>query len=210
MDSLLFGSEPILQNYSIIKEKGLQVTIFSPEKFIVDILTKRLNLPDSYGQYQGNVVPVISIGSQNVLLGTTDHMQIIVQSINDRVIGQNRYEDTLLGGGYQERIEQIIFSTMQIDIQSRNNEARDNRTLVLAALHSTYCDEQQTAKGCRVFAVPDSFINTGNIQGGSALNRFTIRFKMTYKQVHTLGIDYYDKFYAELNTESSKDMIQYE
>lgn len=181
--------------------------IFQPEKFIVDILKTRLNLPADYGQYQGNIVPVISIGSQNVLLGTTDHMQIIVQSINDRVIGQNRYEDSLLGGGYQERIEQIIFSTMQIDIQSRNNEARDNRTLVLAALHSTYCDEQQTAKGCRVFAVPESFINTGNIQGGSALNRWTIRFKMTYKQVHTLGIDYYDKFYTELNTETSKDYI---
>lgn len=178
-----------------------------PEKFIVDILKTRLNLPADYGQYQGNVVPVISIGSQNVLLGTTDHMQIIVQSINDRVISQDRYEDTLLGGGYQERIEQIIFSTMQVDIQSRNNEARDNRTLVLAALHSTYAQEQQEKNGCRIFAVPDSFINTGNIQGGSALNRWTIRFKMTYKQVHTLGIDYYDKFYAELNTETSKDYI---
>ena len=181
--------------------------IFQPEKFIVDILKTRLNLPADYGQYQGNVVPVISIGSQNVLLGTTDHMQIIVQSINDRVISQNRYEDTLLGGGYQERIEQIIFSTMQIDIQSRNNEARDNRTLVLAALHSTYADQKQTELGCRIFAVPDNFINTGNVQGGSALNRWTIRFKMTYRHVHTLGIDYYDKFYAELNTENSKDYI---
>ena len=186
------------------------MAIFSPEKFIVDILTKRLNLPADYGEYQGNIIPSIAIGSQNVLLGTTDHMQIIVWSLNDRVIAQNRYEDTLLNSGYQERIEQIIFSTMQVDIQSRNNEARDNRTLVLAALHSTYSDQQQTANGCRIFAVPDSFINTGNVQGGSALNRFTIRFKMTYKQTHTLGIDYYNKFYAEFNTEDSKDMIQYE
>ena len=183
---------------------------FSPEKVIVDILKTRLNLPDNYGTYQGNIVPSIIIGSQNALLGTTDHMQIAVWSLSDRVISHNRYEDTLLNGSYQERIEQIIFSTMQVDIQSRNNEARDNRTLVLAALHSTYAEEQQEAKHCRIFAVPDSFINTGNIQGGSALNRFSIRFKMTYKQIHTLGIDYYDKFYAELNTESSKDMIQYE
>lgn len=180
--------------------------IFQPEKFIVDILKTRLNLPADYGQYQGNVVPVISIGSQNVLLGTTDHMQIIVQSINDRVISHNRYEDDL-EIGYRERIEQIIFSTMQIDIQSRNNEARDNRTLILAALHSTYCEEQQNAKGCRVFAVPESFINTGNIQGGSALNRWTIRFKMTYKQVHVSDINYYDKFYTEVNTEKSKELI---
>ena len=194
----------VLENTRLLE---IMSNIFQPEKVIVDILKTRLNLPADYGQYQGNVVPVISIGSQNVLLGTTDHMQIIVQSINDRVIAQNRYEDTLFGGGYQERIEQIIFSTMQLDIQSRNNEARDNRTLVLAALHSTYAEEQQEANHCRIFAVPDSFINTGNIQGGSALNRWTIRFKMTYKQVHTLGVDYYDKFYAELNTENSKDYI---
>lgn len=186
------------------------MTIFSPEQFIVDILKNRLSLPDNYGTYQGNIVPSIAIGSQNVLLGTTDKLQVIVWSLNDRVIAHNRYEDTLLGGGYQERIEQIIFSTMQVDIQSRDNSARDRRTEVLAALHSTYAEEKQEALGCRIFAIPDSFINTGNRQGGSSLNRWTIRFKMTYKQVHRLGIDYYDKFYAELNTETSKDMIQYE
>ncbi len=184
---------------------------FSPEKFIVNILTNRLNLPESYGEASnGNIIPSIMIGSQNALLGATDRLQIVVQSINDRVIAHNRYEDTLLGGGYQERIEQIIFSTMQVDIQSRDNSARDRRTEVLAALHSTYAEEKQEALGCRIFAIPDSFINTGNRQGGSSLNRWTIRFKMTYKQVHRLGIDYYDKFYAELNTETSKDMIQYE
>lgn len=98
---------------------------------------------------------------------------------------------------------------MQVDIQSRDNSARDRRTEVLAALHSTYAEQQQEALGCRIFAIPDSFINTGNRQGGSSLNRWTIRFKMTYKQTHVLGVDYYNKFYAELNTETSKDMIEY-
>lgn len=180
-----------------------------PEKIIVDILKNRLNLPDDYGEYQGNVVPSILIGSQNALLGTTDKMQIIVWDINDNVIAHNRYEDTLLDGGYQERIEQIIFSTMQVDIQSRNNDARDRRTEVLAALNSTYSEEKQEALGCRIFSIPQSFTNTGNKQGGSSLNRWSIRFKMTYKQVHTLGIDYYDKFKAEINTETSKDVIEY-
>lgn len=182
-----------------------------PEKIIVDILQNRMALPADYGEASnGNIIPSIMIGSQNALLGATDKLQIIVQSINDRIIAHNRYEDTLLSGGYQERIEQIIFSTMQVDVQSRDNSARDRRTEVLAALHSTYAEEKQNALACRIFAIPDSFINTGNRQGGSSLNRWTIRFKMTYKQVHSLGIDYYDKFYAELNTETSKDMIQYE
>ena len=182
-----------------------------PEKIIVDILQNRMALPADYGEASnGNIIPSIMIGSQNALLGATDKLQIVVQSINDRVIAHNRYEDNLLGGGYQERIEQIIFSTIQVDIQSRDNSARDRRTEVLTALHSTYAEEKQEALGCRIFAIPDSFINTGNRQGGSSLNRWTIRFKMTYKQKHLLGIDYYDKFYAELNTETSKDMIQYD
>ena len=182
-----------------------------PEKVIVDILQKRMGLPSDYGLApNGNIIPSIMIGSQNALLGATDKLQIVVYSLNEKVIGHNRYEDTLQNGTYQERIEQIIFSTMQVDIQSRDNSARDRRTEVLAALHSTYSEERQEALNCRIFAIPEGFINTGNRQGGSSLNRWTIRFKMTYKQKHLLGIDYYDKFYAELNTETSKDMIQYE
>ena len=83
---------------------------------------------------------------------------------------------------------------MQVDIQSRDNSARDRRTEVLAALHSTYAEEVQEANGCRIFSIPQSFTNTGNKQGGSSLNRWSIRFKMTYKQVHTLGIDYCVKY----------------
>jgi hypothetical protein len=181
-----------------------------PEKIIVDILQNRMGLPSDYGLApNGNIIPSIMIGSQNALLGATDQLQIVVWSLSDKVIAHNRYEDTLLGGGYQERIEQIIFSTMQVDIQSRDNSARDRRTEVLAALHSTYAQQKQEENGCRIFAIPEGFINTGNRQGGSSLNRWTIRFKMTYKQVHRLGIDYYDKFKAELNTEDSQDMIEY-
>ena len=115
-----------------------------PEKIIVDILQNRMALPADYGEASnGNIIPSIMIGSQNALLGATDRLQIVVQSINDRVIAHNRYEDNLLGGGYQERIEQIIFSTMQVDIQSRDNSARDRRSEALAALHSTYAQQKQ-------------------------------------------------------------------
>lgn len=181
-----------------------------PEKIIVDILQNRMALPADYGEASNsNIIPSIMIGSQNALLGATDKLQIVVYSLSEKVIAHNRYEDDLFGGGYQERIEQIIFSTMQVDIQSRDNSARDRRTEVLAALHSTYAEQKQEENGCRIFAIPEGFINTGNRQGGSSLNRWTIRFKMTYKQTHTLGIDYYDKFKAELNTENSQDMIEY-
>ena len=43
-------------------------------------------LPADYGASNGNIIPSIMIGSQNALLGATDRLQIVVQSINDRVI----------------------------------------------------------------------------------------------------------------------------
>ena len=125
-----------------------------PEKIIVDILQNRMALPADYGEASnGNIIPSIMIGSQNALLGATDKLQIVVYSLSDKVIAHNRYEDTLLGGGYQERIEQIIFSTMQVDIQSRDNSARDRRSEVLAALHSTYAQQKQEALGCRLNSI---------------------------------------------------------
>ena len=53
-----------------------------PEKLIINIIKKEMNLKDDYGvDQEGDLIPCIAIGSQNVLLGTTDQLQIIVRSI---------------------------------------------------------------------------------------------------------------------------------
>ena len=132
----------------------------------------------------------------------TDKLQIIVQSISDKVIANNTYTEDI-DGGYIERMEQIIYSTIQVDIQSRNNDARTRRHEVLSALSSTYSQQLQELYHCRIFDVPVSFTNTGDIQGGSALNRWSIRFVMTYKTEKVKSIDYYNKFEVFEETENS-------
>ena len=53
-----------------------------PEKLIINIIKKEMNLKDDYGvDQEGNLIPCIAIGSQNVLLGTTDQLQIIKASL---------------------------------------------------------------------------------------------------------------------------------
>ena len=87
-----------------------------PEKIIVDILLHELDLPVDYGTVEGNVIPTAIIGSQNALLTNTDKLQIIVQSVNDKVIANNYYNEEIQPNNnnplkYRERTEQIIFST---------------------------------------------------------------------------------------------------
>lgn len=183
-----------------------------PEKVIVDILLHELDLPVDYGTVDGNVIPSAIIGSQNALLTNTDKLQIIVQSISDKCISNNYYNDEVKNNEntvYTERTEQIIFSTMQVDIQSRNNDARTRRHEILSALSSTYSQQQQELYACRIFGVPQGFINTGDIQGGSALNRWTIRFKMTYKTIKVKEIDYFEHFKSKVYTENTDFTIDW-
>ena len=185
-----------------------------PEKIIVDILLHELDLPVDYGTVEGNVIPTAIIGSQNALLTNTDKLQIIVQSVNDKVIANNYYNEEIQPNNnnplkYRERTEQIIFSTMQVDIQSRNNDARSRRHEILSALSSTYSQQQQELYACRIFGVPLNFINTGDVQGGSALNRWSIRFKMTYKAVKIKEIDYYEHFKSKVYTENTDFTIDW-
>ena len=64
-----------------------------PEQLVIDIVKHELNLPDTYGNdSEGNIIPCIAIGSQNVLLGTTDKLQVIVRSVYTKVLSNRSYE----------------------------------------------------------------------------------------------------------------------
>ena len=116
----------------------------SIEKILVDILTHELNLPEYYGKTErGDVIPCVVIYAQNIKLFNTDKIQITVKTVSSRTFS-NRAEyfenpkpikqdgsDT-----YIERQDINQARLMQIDIYSRNNEARERFWEVTAALNS--------------------------------------------------------------------------
>lgn len=181
----------------------------SIEKIICDIIQHELNLPDNYGKTSnGDVIPSVIIYAQNIKLFNTDKMQITVRTVSQRV-WSNRNETKEVDGTFAE-IQDINESRMmQIDVYSRNNDARERFWEVSMALKSVYAQQQMDLYNFKIGTMTNSQ-NTSGIDGGSDINRFTVTFNVLTHQQKQKAVDYYDKFETTFNDEQGQfAQIQY-
>jgi len=183
------------------------------ESIIQDILLTELSLPTSYGIVNSKVVPSVYIVAPNIGLGTTDKLQIGIQSIGSRIVS-NHVRETYTAsstGGADEMTqynEATIDDNIQIDISSRNSDARVRRHEVFMALNSYYSKQLQEKYGFRIFGLPSGFMNTSAAEGGTVVYRYSITFQCQYMRVYSrvvTGYDYYKTFPAELVNDGALD-----
>lgn len=173
------------------------------EKIFVDIIQKQLDLPNNYGfDAQGNEIPCVVIKSQNIKLFTTPNLQISISTLTSKTFSnrkENReevYTDTESGEEITKYYEDIYINegrTMQIDVYSRNNDARIRYPEVQAALNSTYAEQMEEKYQFRIGVISDA-VNLSGLDGGSEVNRYTIRFNCVSWNKYTKEIDYYNTF----------------
>ena len=176
------------------------------ESIIQEILTHELDLPTSYGTVNGKVVPSVYIVAPNISLGTTDKLQIGIQSIGCKIISNHVREEYVPSptGGNDSMVqynEAVIDDNIQIDISSRNNDARIRRHEVFMALNSYYSKQAQETYGFRIFGLPSGFMNTSAAEGGTVVYRYSITFQCQYMRVYSrtvVGYDYYKTFPNEV------------
>ena len=184
----------------------------SIEKILVDIIKHELNLPDNYGTTtNGDVIPSVIIYAQNIKLFNTDKLQVTVRTVNARDYS-NRSEFVTNSDGTYSEIQDINQSRMmQIDVYSRNNDARDRFWEVTAALKSNYAQWQMDLYNFKIGTIANS-VNLSGMDGGSDINRFSVSFNVLIHFQKTTKIDYYDKFETTLDTESGQiaDITNYE
>lgn len=172
------------------------------EKVIQKLLLYELDLPENYGaDKDGFIIPSVYVYSPDVSLGTTDKLQVGIQSIGSVIVSNNNYTKDV-NGDFSEIQETVINDNIQIDITSRNNEARLRRFEVVTALHSIRAQEYQDLYNFRIFQIPSSFVNTNNIEGGYRIYRYTITVPVQYMRRYVKYIDYYDKFPVSTSMES--------
>lgn len=180
------------------------------ESIIQDILLNELQLPTSYGTVNGKVVPSVYIVAPNISLGTTDKLQIGIQSIGSKIISnhvRSAYVASSTGGADEmtQYNEATIDDNIQIDISSRDSSARLRRHEVFMALNSYYSKQLQEKYGFRIFGLPSGFMNTSAAEGGSTIYRYSITFQCQYMRVYTKSIDYYDTFPATIQNDGVLD-----
>lgn len=173
------------------------------EKIIVDIIKHELDLPDNYGVTTNkDVIPSVIIYSQNIKLFNTDKLQITVRTVSQRV-WSNRNETKEIGGVFTEVQDINESRLMQIDIYSRNNDARERFWEVEMALNSIYAQQQMDLYNFKIGTIA-SAQNVSGIDGGSDINRFAITFSVLTHQHKQKPVDYYDNFASEYYNERGK------
>lgn len=168
------------------------------EEFMVDIIRNEMGLDQQHIwiQAQNRKIPPQS-DNLYCIVGCVDFTPISSKSIFKPFLNENNEEI--------QGEEQIVYgrAIVQIDLLSRSNEARIRRAEVLMALNSYYSKNLQCEKHFRIFELSQSFINTSNLEGGSDINRFTIRIPAMISETKIKATDYYDTFQASINLEES-------
>lgn len=185
------------------------------ESIIQDIILHELALPTDYGTVNSKIVPSVYIVAPNVSLGSTDKLQIGIQSIDSKIIS-NRPEIEYTTNSTSGQIVATQYNVallndmIQIDISSRNNDARLRRHEVFMALNSYYSQQKQEDNNCKIFNIPGSFHNTSAAEGGTTIYRYTITFMVQYLRRYSHVIssnDYYDKFGTQVDVEEEADVF---
>lgn len=178
------------------------------EKIIADIIQHEMDLPDNYGTtYNNNIIPCILIYGQNAKLFNTDKLQITIKNISSKVYS-NRSEfkenpnpiETDGSDAFIEEQNINLGQMFQIDIYSRNNDARQRYWEVSTALKSTYAEQQMDLYNFKIGTITNA-VNLSDADGGSVLNRYTITFNVITYQQKIKFINYYDKFSSTLQDE---------
>lgn len=167
------------------------------EKIFVDLIQTSLGLPNDYGEDpSGNVIPCVTIKSQNLKLFNTTKLQITVSTLQNQIFSNRKeYREEVIDDEtkYYEDIYINENRTMQIDIYSRNNDARIRFPEVQACLNSTYAEQLQDKYQFRIGVISNA-VNLSGLDGGSDINRFTIRFQCLTWNKYTKEVDYYNSF----------------
>ena len=184
------------------------------EKILVNIITHELDLPANYGTTSnGDVIPCVVIANQNIKLFNTDKLQITVKTLGTTDYSNRNETKTVITTDSQgNQIEQFIEyqylnqkRMMQIDVYSRNNDARQRFWEVITALKSIYAEQQQDIYNFKIGTITNSR-NLSGIDGSSDINRFAITFNVLVHYSKSRVIDYYDQFPCEIYTERSENV----
>ena len=172
------------------------------EKILIDIIAYEMDLPQTYGKdSDGNDIPVFMIGYADAALSTTEQLQIAVQNMNIDTIANNKKYNAIA-----EESEQYLtaMQTIQIDVMSKNTDARTRCQEILLALNSIYSTQQQEKYQIKLNINNTGFVNVSQAEGGFNINRFamTITCFCWYTKTKSVN-EYFNQFEIQVDNEQT-------
>ena len=170
------------------------------EQIFVDIIQRYMNLPNDYGYTSsGNLIPCVTIANQNIKLFNTDKLQITVKTLTSNIYAsRSEFKEVL--NGYIETVYLNEKKQMQIDVYSKNNDARERYFEVTAALRSYIAQEQEDLYNFKISRISKT-VNLSGLDGSADISRYTVTFNVLTHDKKETFVDYYDKFPYQVYTE---------
>jgi len=194
----------------------------TPEQILVDILKTEMSLD----------VSRVFVGNQNLKLPADNNIFVVVAMLHEKVLGSvnSTFEKVIASNltdnsdnpiidnagnnitveaglnAFFERQEVVTRADIQIDILSRNDDARLRRWEIIAALGSIYSQQKQEENSFKIFRLPNSFVNSSQAEGGSNINRFSITIPTLSwyrKDKLVTGYDYFNNFTQRVDDEQT-------
>jgi hypothetical protein len=132
----------------------------------------------------------VVVYNQNFKAPKDDDIYIVVSQGPMRPIGNNNRFDF----ENDKEIKKVsIFTTYNIEITSKNTDAKYRAPEVLAAIGSTYSEQKQELNHIRIFRTAQ-ILDLSFIEGRSALHRYQIPVIINSVQIYEKSISIYDKF----------------
>ncbi len=162
-----------------------QILVGTPLLLFCEILQNQLSLP------QGRVY----LWDQKIFQPTDSGLYIAVSMVRCKPFG-NVIEFDGASSGLKGKQFMAMQGTLDIDIISRDSEARDQKELVLLALNSVYSQQQQEINAFSIGRLPAGaqFINLSMIDGAAIPYRYKISVNMLYQVSLTKQVQYFDTF----------------
>jgi len=160
-----------------------KILIGSPLLLFCDILQNELGLDSAH----------VYLWDQKAFQPLDSSMYVVVSVLNCKPFGNNiRYDGS--GSGLSAVQEVHMQAMLTLDIISRGPAARDQKELVIAALQSTYSQQQQEANSFYVGKISTGFTNLSMIDGPAIPYRYQIQVAIQYTVTKASPVQYFDTF----------------
>lgn len=160
-----------------------KILVATPLLLFCEIIQRFMGLPDGR----------VFLWDQKIFQPTDPALYIAVQVLTCKPFGNTKKFD----GTTNDQIQSVnMHSTLQVDIMSRSDEARDRKEEIVLALNSQYSEFQQEANSFYIGKLPpgSQFVNLSNQDGAAIPYRFNIAVAIQYFVTKALASDYFDTF----------------
>lgn len=180
-----FIYDTIQANDSAAAQVTSQILVGNALLLFCDIIQTELSLP------QGRCY----LWDQKLFQPTDSGLYVAVSVVSCKPFGSVNAFD---GSGSNSNSVQFvnIYNQLQVDIISRDTEARDRKEEVIMALNSDYSRNQQTGNSFYIGQLPPGaqFTNLSEVDGAAIPYRFAISVAMQYFVTKTIATPSYDSF----------------